>query len=519
MKKSSLKWLAAGIVAVVVLAVAIVLNLNHTVNDATKITGAINADNGDLKINWERYQTVDIELSESVNISESGTYHITGSLDDGMIKVAAGVNEVRLILDNVMISNTSGPAIYCSAAEDLVIELVGENYLIDSESYDSSYDEDVTGIIYSKADLTFQGEGTLKLVGNYQDAIVGKDDVKFNSGTYIINAADDGIRGKDSVYIVAGNFTINSGADAIKSTNEIDNGKGFVMIESGSINIDAGAKGIKATNSILIYGGDYTITTYDDAIHSNNYVGFIGGNFMINAGDDGVHADNELIIDGGDIAIVKSYEGFEAQAITINDGNLDIMATDDGLNAGGGADSSATNRKGAGAFDADTNCVITVNGGAVYIDASGDGIDSNGYLYFNGGHVVVDGPTNNGNGALDAGAGINMTGGKVVAVGSSGMAETLGNNSSVFSVSVYFGATQAAGVNIQIVDNNGDVLINHTAKKSFSHLAAGCAEFQLGNTYTIYVDGELYQTFTISSVVTTVGNSNTNQMMPPGNGS
>lgn len=500
-----------GLVLIVVI-VAVILNLNSENHSATKVEGTISTDNGDLKINWNRYETFDIELKENLTITKSGIYHLTGTLENGYIAVRLDSDGVvKLILDNVTVANPNGPAIACYSGDDLVIELIGENQLSDGVSYSADFDEDVTGAIYSKADLTFQGEGSLNLAANYQDGIVGKDDVKFNSGTYLITSKDDGIRGKDSVYIVDGSFTINSVADAIKSTNETDAGKGFVLIENGTFDISASAKGIKAINSILIYNGDFTINSYDDAIHSNNYVGIVDGSIAIKSGDDGIHADKELIIDGGNIKINQSYEGLEAQAITINGGDISVIASDDGMNAGGGADSSANNRQGAGAFDADTNCVLAINGGKVYVNASGDGIDSNGYLYFNGGIVTVDGPTNNGNGALDAGAGIVMNGGTVVAVGASGMAETLGNNSTTYNVSIYFSSVQAAKTAIEIKDSSEKTVISHTSAKTFNHISAGTSSFVPGETYTVYINGTKYQSFTISSIVTTVGNTNLNQ--------
>ncbi|RYD04943.1 hypothetical protein N752_12205 [Desulforamulus aquiferis] len=58
------------------------------------------------------------------------------------------------------------------------------------------------------------------------------------------------------------------------------------------------------------------------------------------------------------------------------------------------------------------------------INASGDGIDSNGSLYMDGGTVLVNGPTNNGNGPLDHDRMAEITGGTLVAAGSSGMART-----------------------------------------------------------------------------------------------
>ena len=502
----SARWVLLIIIILTTTITTAIMNNFSNRSDAEVIDGTISPDNGDTKINWERFSRYDIDLSESLTISSSGVYHLTGTIENGNIKINVPDGKVKLILDNVSITNLTGPVIECASADDLVIELIGDNVLEDGSTYASSYDEDVSGAIYSKADLTFEGSGVLNLTANYQDGIVGKDDIKFISGVYVIDANDDGIRGKDSVFIVDGDFTITAKADAIKSTNDMKAGKGFVLIEDGVFSINAGAKGIKAVNSILIHQGDYTITSTDDAIHSNNYVEIKNGEFEIMASDDGIHADKKLIIDDGEIAIKKSYEGIEAQAITINGGKISVVSSDDGINAGGGADNSAANRPGAGAFSADISCVLTINDGDVYINASGDGLDSNGYVYLNGGSVVVDGPTNNGNGALDAGAGIIQTGGTVVAVGASGMAESLGSDSTVYNASIYFNSNLPAKSKVQIKNSAGATIISHTSAKSFNHMAVGSTEFALGETYTIYVDGSKYDTFTISNITTVVGN-------------
>lgn len=461
-KKFDWRWavLAIALIGVVVLAVAINLNYNHPAKEAS--SSNIDIDNGDSKINWNHYQTYDVELSDTLTIASSGTYHLTGSIEDGMINIKITDEAVvRLILDNVSIKNSSGPAIACYGGDDLVLELVGENHLEDGKSY-SGFDEDVNGAIYSKADLTFTGSGSLSIQANYQDAIVGKDDLKINGGNYSIIANDDGIRGKDSVYITDGKISIEAKGDGIKSTNETDSSKGFV----------------------LIAGGEITLA----------------------AGDDGIHAYNKLIIDDGKVSVTKSYEGLEAQQITINDGEVSVFANDDGINAGGGNDNSSGNRMGT--FDTNENCILSINGGSVYVNAAGDGIDSNGYLYINGGSVVVDGPTNNGNGALDAGAQIVMSGGDAIAVGASGMATNLGTTSTVYNVSVYFATTQAKDTKIEIKDENGDTIISHTSAKTFSHMAVGTTKFEFGKTYSIYLNGLLSNSFTISGTVTTVGGNN-----------
>lgn len=427
------KWTVVGIALLIsVLITTIILNNMHEQSSVSQNTSTLDVDNGDQKINWSRFNSYEIDLTDTLNITRSGVYHLTGTLTDQNIVVNVTNGKVKLILDNVTIKNSTGPAIACYAADDLLIELIGENNLSDGKTYASSYDEDVAGAIYSKADLTFQGDGALNLTASYQDGIVGKDDVKFSSGTYNITAADDGIRGKDSVYIVGGNFAISAKGDGIKSTNANKAGKGFVLIEDGTINIKTSLEGIEGVN---------------------------------------------VIIDGGDVSVV---------------------ASDDGLNA---------------------STAISINGGKVYINASGDGVDSNGYLYFNGGTVSVDGPTNNGNGALDSNYGIFMNGGSVVAVGASGMAESLGSSSSVYNVSIYLTSYQSAGTKIEIKDSAGETIISHTSAKTFNHIAAGSTAFKQGETYTIYINGNKYDTFTIESITTTIGSGGMEQgdmMQNPG---
>ena len=285
---------------------------------------------------------------------------MTGELNDGMVSLNIKNTVARLILDNVLIKNSSGPAIYCEEGEDLVIELVGNNYLEDGATYTSNFDPNIDGVLYSNADLTMKGDGSLIINANYQDAIVGKDDLKINGGTYNIAAVDDGVRGNDSVYIVDGDLTINSGADAIKTENIEQVDKGFVLIENGNFNLTSTAKSIKASKSILLREGNYVINSRDDAIHSDSYVGITNGTFDISSGDDGIHANSELIIDGGTISVSKAYEGLEAQVVTINDGQIKLTTNDDGINAGGGADESANNRPGANQFNADEKCILSI---------------------------------------------------------------------------------------------------------------------------------------------------------------
>lgn len=526
-----------------------------TSSTADSIDMNINTDDGDEKIDWSNYQDKDYELTKSITITTEGVYNLTGTISDGIIRVNTEGN-VKLVLNNVNITNSSGPAIYIENASDVIIELAesSNNYFEDGSSY-SGYEIDVIGTIFSHDDITFQGNGTLEVVSNNEDAIVSKDDLKIVNGTYIITSKDDGIRGKDSVYIQNGTFNINSTGDAIKSTNDTETDKGYILIENGTFKINStldgidsqtklliqngifdittgggsnnssssdnwgrwgnsnssnseSAKGIKTGDNLVIENGTFNFNTSDDAIHCNNYVGIISGTLNITSGDDGIHADTELIIDGGRINITKSYEGLEASKITINNGNINVVASDDGINVAGGNDSSAMGRPGENNYSNSTDNVLTINNGNISVNSIGDGIDVNGSAYITGGNVVVYGPTNSGNGALDYDRTFEVNGGTLIAGGSSGMLQSCSSSSSIYNLTIVFNFTYGSGDVVTIVDSSNNKVVSYESNKSYSSLIVASPKLQKGSKYIIKVNDEEYQTFTISNITTTIGNYN-----------
>ncbi len=507
MKMIFKKKLLLIIPVILVIVLGILLYFHFKDSDNTDVS--INLDTSTENINWDNYSSEEITLSDDLTITKAGVYTLTGTLN-GTVTINTSGN-VKLILDGVTITSSNEPAIYVKNADNVVIYLENgtENTLSDSSTY-TGFDQDVEGAIFSKDDLILEGEGTLILNGNKGDALVSKDDLVINSGTYIITALDDGIRGKDSVYIKGGTFTIKSVCDAIKSTNDTDTTKGFVKIEGGTFNITTtsensgdSAKGIKAVNVVLIEGGIFNITSTDDAVHSNNVVKISGGDFEISSGDDGIHADNELCIDDGTINITKSYEGLEAEKIAINDGNISIVARDDGINASG-SDKNASS--------------ISVYGGTIKVSASGDGIDSNGSIYIYGGEVYVDGPTSDGDGALDYDNELVISGGMLVAVGSSGMAQGISSSSSQYGILVNFLNTYKAGDIITIVDSDNNEVLSYTASKTFASICFSASSLQKGETYTVKVNGVSVNIVTIESIATTSGASSRNGGGPQGQG-
>lgn len=165
----------------------------------------------------------------------------------------------------------------------------------------------------------------------------------------------------------------------------------------------------------------------DDALHSNGDLTVNNGSFEIQTGDDGIHADNAVVIMDCDMEILQSYEGIEGLSIDIEGGEIALTASDDGLNAAGGNDSSGTGGRGDDIFAVTEGAYICISGGTLNINAYGDGIDSNGDLTVSGGKTYVSGPVNGGNSSLDYAGEAVITGGIFVAAGASEMAQNFGS--------------------------------------------------------------------------------------------
>lgn len=245
-----------------------------------------------------------------------------------------------------------------------------------------------------------------------------------------------------------------------------------------------GTKGIKAKGNLIISGGTYTINAADDGIHSNSNITINGGTLAIASGDDGVHADGQVIVNDGTIAISESYEGIEGnEKILIVGGQITLTSSDDG-------------------FNGDT---IEISGGHTEIDAEGDGIDANGILTVSGGETYVSGPTGDGNGALDYETDAVITGGILVAAGSSGMAVNFGDNSTQGSILVNLDC-QEARTDIVLTDASGTELINWQPSKQYTSVVISCPGIAQGESYTLKA-GTSKTTVTMDSLIYGTGNT------------
>ena len=413
-KKKRIIGIAILVVVIISILGLVIYKKLNTQNSSESLSNIVS----NLKINKEDDGDFDednvttVDSSSNYTITKGGVYTFTSDIN-GSITVETDEN-VKIVLNNVTITNSSGPAINVINAKNTYIELIGTNKIVASGT------EDYDAAIYSADDLILQGSGTL-YVESQTDGITSKDDLTINGGTYIITSNDDGIKGRDSVIINDGNINITAKGDGIKATNDEDTSKGYVIVNDGTIVINAGTDGIQAETSIIINDGEFdiktgsgstvtaktnmfnsntstsdesmkgikagsvieivsgtiTINAQEDALHSDGVININGGTMNLSASDDGIHADEIVTINGGVIDITAS-EGIEATYVKINDGTLTISASDDGINA-----SNKSSKY---------TITVEINGGNITItmgQGDTDAIDSNGNLYINGGTLNI----------------------------------------------------------------------------------------------------------------------------------
>ena len=392
-----------------------------------------------------------------VSITAAGTYVFSGDCDNGSITVKKGVTGVTIVLNGLTLTNDDSAAITLNkTAEASLIAAAGTtNTVADTEG---SNDENAAVKVKSGASLSISGTGTLTVDGNAKNGIKGAADavitvaeVKLN-----INAADDGLSCDDELNITGGTLSITAGGDAVKAspdTGDTENpdttSLGNVTISGGTLTLNAAADGIQADGDLTISGGTFHVKTNgghttaltddsasckgfkagsaltvaggtvnvdsaDDALHANTDVTISGGTLTLATGDDGVHADNDLVIGARGasststprINITASYEGLEGTTVTVYSGDIDVAASDDGVNA-----ASSTLGEHSDKY------AISIAGGDLYIDAGSDGLDSNNDINITGGKVEVYGADAMMDAAIDYDGTFTLSGGTLFGAG------------------------------------------------------------------------------------------------------
>ncbi len=487
-------------------------------------------------------------------VTAEGTYILSGKLTDGQIVVEADETaKIQLVLSNADISCSSSAAVYIKSADKVFVTLAdgSVNTLKTTGAFTPDGETNVDGVVFSKADITFNGNGKLNVETANGHGIVTKDDLKFTSGEYTVKASGHALNGKDSIRIKNGTFSLTSTKDGLHSVHDENAEKGYVYISGGKFNIVADGDGIHASNSVSVSGGEFciktgggytnaekksndfgfgghqnyqqntatdstsckgikadgsltldgckmTVDSADDALHCGGTLNVKGGSFYITTGDDGLHSDSSVVINDGEVEIAISYEGIEGITIDINGGNIRVVSSDDGLNAAGGNDRSGFGgMMGRDQFMSNDNCYIKLSGGVLTVNASGDGVDSNGNLYVSGGECYVSGPTNSGNGALDYGGNAVVSGGVFVASGTMGMAQNFGSSSSQCAMLVNTGSANGT---LKVKDSSGKVILTADLEKTYQCVVISSPSLKVGETYTVStVSGDV--TVTLSSTI------------------
>lgn len=455
------------------------------------------------------------ERSEN-ELSNGGSFE---AIDDNNID-AAVFSKQDLTLNGSGTLNITSPAGHGIVSKDDLV-ITGGTYGVSAASHGLEANDSVR--ITGDASLTIDAGKDGIHAENDEDDSLGF--VYISGGTADIEAEGDGISAGAYMQITDGTLSVLAGGGNENGTNESSESWGSFPGEEmpggtgpGRGGADANSsdstdtseesstsmKGLKASGSMQITGGEFTVDSADDAIHSNASITISGGSFNLASGDDAVHADDTLTITEGTIDISTSYEGVEALQVDIQGGDITLTASDDGLNAAGGTDSSGIEGGRDGMFGGGGNMegarggilgdagsgpssdgTITISGGTLYITASGDGIDANGSLTISGGYIVVTGPTQGDTATLDYDTSAVITGGTFIGTGASGMAQTFSDSEQgVISVSA---GEQSAGTEITLTDAEGNTVINYTPELDYNVVILSSPDIESGQTYTLIV--------------------------------
>lgn len=383
--------------------------------------------------------------NNTITVSSEGVYVLSGTLSDGQIIIDADdTDKIQLVLNGVNITNSSGAAVYAKNADKVFItSLTDSNSFSIKNDYVQTTDDNVNAVIYSKCNLTMNGSGSLTVNAAYGHGISSKGDLKMAGGNYKITAAKHSLDAKDSVRVTSCTLDLSAQKDGIHSDNDEEADKGYVYIKDGTLNITCG--------------------------------------------DDAIHAVTALKISGGTIEAAESNEGLEGRIIDISGGNIKINSNDDGLNASSGSAGSEQMNKGAFGGN-QTGCSINISGGNLYINAEGDGIDSNGEITVTGGDITVFGSSNDGNSAIDCETSAEISGGTVIALGMSGMAEAFSESSAQCSILYCLENSGKAGDAAELYDSDGNLIVSAKAVKGYNCVIISSPKIVNGEKYILKTD-------------------------------
>ena len=517
-----------------------------------------------------------------LTISKGGVYTLSGKNSDASIVISTD-DKVKLKLNGVNITSSGAPVIYVENADKLYIDTEdGTDNSLVSTAAD-------TAAIRSKDNLKIKGGGTLNIT-SADNGIKCSDNLKIEGGNINIDAKADGINVNDTFEMTDGNLKITAVGDGIDSSSIANISGGTIDIttngtptetsqteqssdeqnrpktpfgESSSVEFETSSKGIKADWMIKLSGGKINVNSADHAIHCTSDIETDGANLTLASQyKKGISAHGSITIDGADtsIDVTKSTEGIEGKTkLTINNGNIKINSTDDGLNAGtstemqppqggfGGERGQKDRRQPQNGqqppqdeqqppqdgqqppqneqqppqdgqqppqngFSGQNNKdVIIINGGNIEVTGRDDAIDVNGNLVINGGTIKLANPVGTVTGpfaALDANGSITIAdGATLIAAVSGAQANSLGITQN--SIIGYAESELAAGTTVSLKDDNGNTIISYAPQEKFSAVYITSPSIEIGKNYTLEIGDTRYD-ITADGQSSTVGTPTNN---------
>lgn len=186
---------------------------------------------------------------QNVLISAGGEYYLKGTLSDGQLQIKT-TEKVKLHLDGVNITCSSGPAIVVEDAKRFTIRLMeGTTNTLKDGGNNAVYD----GVIFSNDTIEIRGKGTLNITAANAHGIASDDDVVIENGNINITSVKTGIHVNDDITVNGGNLTVKGGTNGFKS-------KGTIHINGGTTTISGGTKEEKSSiyaAGVFTYTGGY----------------------------------------------------------------------------------------------------------------------------------------------------------------------------------------------------------------------------------------------------------------------
>ena len=518
----------------------------------------------------------------ALTISKGGVYTLSGKNSDASIVISTD-DKVKLKLNGVNITSSGASVIYVENADKVYIDTENgtDNSLVSTAAD--------TAAIRSKDNLKIKGGGTLNIT-SADNGIKCSDNLKIEGGTINIDAKADGINVNDTFEMTDGNLKITAVGDGIGSSSIANISGGTIDIttngtptetsqteqssdeqnrpktpfgESSSVEFETSSKGIKADWMIKLSGGKINVNSADHAIHCTSDIEIGDANLTLASQyKKGISAHGSITIDGADtsIDVTKSTEGIEGKTkLTINNGNIKINSTDDGLNAGtstemqppqggfGGERGQKDRRQPQdgqqppqdgqqppqdgqqppqdgqqlpqdgqqppqdGFSGQNNKDVIIINGGNIEVTGRDDAIDVNGNLVINGGTIKLANPAGTVTGpfaALDADGNITIAdGATLIAAVSGAQANSLGITQN--SIIGYAESELAAGTTVSLKDDNGDTIISYAPQEKFSAVYITSPSIEIGKNYTLEIGDTRYD-ITADGQSSTVGTPTNN---------